>query len=293
MPAMRKVLLSIVAAALVAGCQHDKKDPAWSRAPAEQGGVAPQGGTPARGDTDARLAKLEKRLDKITAFLRQAVPPELDTTQTYAVPIEPGDAIIGAKDAKVTIVEAYEFLCPYCAMMAPTMEQLLEAYPNDVRIVPKYMLIHGAPAAPSGLAICAAAKQGKASEMQKALWQKIWPQGPQSAARDQATAEAIAAYAAPLGINGEQLKADMAGPECQAWLQQSGRTLQKFGVGGTPSFFINGKVVKAGDLASFKAVVDAELKIANASGLSAADYYQKAILDKGKKEAVMISPFDE
>jgi len=129
--------------------------------------------------------------------------------------------------------------------------------------------------------------------MQKALWQKIWPQGPQSAARDQATADAIAAYAAPLGINGEQLKADMAGPECQAWLQQSGRTLQKFGVGGTPSFFINGKVVKAGDLASFKAVVDAELKIANASGLSAADYYQKAILDKGKKEAVMISPFDE
>ena len=73
----------------------------------------------------------------------------------------------------------------------------------------------------------------------------------------------------------------------------SHRTLQKFGVGGTPSFFINGKVAKAGDLASFKALIDAELKTANASGLSGADYYQKAILDKGKKEAVMISPFDE
>lgn len=289
---MRKVLLSITAAALVAGCQQDKKDPAWSRDGAKPEAAAPAG-APAKGDAEARIARLEKKLDKISAFLKQAVPPELDTNQTYAVPIEPNDPVVGAKDAKVTIIEAYEFLCPYCAMIAPTMDQLVEAYPNDVRVVSKYMLIHGAPAAPSGLAMCAAGKQGKQAEMQKALWTKIWPQGPQSAARDQATPEAIEQTAAALGLDAAKFKADLNGPECQAWLQQSGRTLQQFGVGGTPSFFVNGKPAKAGDLASFKALVDAELKIANNSGIPAGEYYDKAILAKGAKKAVMISPFDE
>ncbi|MBK9032618.1 MAG: thioredoxin domain-containing protein [Myxococcales bacterium] len=291
---MRKVLLSITAAALLLGCQQDKKDPAWNNGARPQGAAArgPVSG-PVSGDAEARIARLEKKLDKISAFLKQAVPPELDTNQTYAVPIEPNDPVIGAKDAKVTIVEAYEFLCPYCAMIAPTMEQLLAAYPNDVRIVSKYMLIHGAPAAPAGLAMCAAGKQGKQGEMQKALWGKIWPQGPGNANRDQATPEAIAQHATELGLNVEQFKTDMNGPECQAWMQQSGRTLQQFGVGGTPSFFINGKPAKAGDLASFKALVDEELKTATNSGIPAGEYYDKAIIAKGAKKAVMISPFDD
>lgn len=279
---MRKVLFALTAAALLVGCQQDKKS------------AAPAGSAkPLSGDAEARLARLEKRLDKITAFLKQAVPPELDTNQVYAVPIEPGDPVIGPADAKVTIVEAYEFLCPYCAMMAPTMEELMAAYPKDVRVVPKYLLIHGAPAAPSGLAMCAAGKQGKAAEMQKALWATIFPNGPGAAARDKATAEAMVATAASLGMNVEKFKSDLEGAECQTWLQQSGKTLQKFGVNGTPSFFINGKPAKAGDLAAFKAMVDAELKAANDSGISGADYYQKAVVAKGKPEAVMVSPFDE
>ena len=80
MPAMRKVLLSITAAALVVGCQQDKKDPAWNRDGNKAEAPAP-GATPARGDADARIARLEKKLDKISAFLKQAVPPELDTNR--------------------------------------------------------------------------------------------------------------------------------------------------------------------------------------------------------------------
>ncbi len=292
MPAMRKVLLSITAAALVVGCQQDKKDPSWSKG-AERDRPGASMAAPASGDVEARLARLEKKLDKIAGFLKQAVPPELDKTQTYAVPVEPNDPVIGAKDAKVTIIEAYEFLCPYCSMIAPTMDQLLAAYPNDVRIVPKYMVIHGPPAMPSGLAMCAAGKQGKAHEMQTALWSSIWPQGPGNANRDKSTAEAVVATAGTLGLNVEQFKADLEGQDCQTWLQQSGRTLQKFGVGGTPSFFVNGKPAQAGDLDSFKRLVDAEIKAANESGIPAGEYYEKAIIAKGKKEAVMISPFDE
>jgi protein-disulfide isomerase len=286
------LLLSITAAALAVGCQQDKKDPAWSKGEAEGAAPGAAAAAPIPKDVEGRLARLEKKLDKITGFLKQAVRPELDTKQTYAVPIEKDDPVVGAKDAKVTIIEAYEFLCPYCSMVAPTMEALLAEYPNDVRIVPKYMVIHGAPALPPGLAMCAAGRQGKAAEMQKALWTTIWPAPGQPAAKDKATPEAIEQTAASLGMNVDKFRTDMNG-DCQQWLAQSGRTLQQFGAGGTPSFYINGKFVQAGDAAAFKKVIDAEIKAVNESGIPAGQYYDKVVIAKGQKEAVMISPFDE
>jgi len=289
-------LLTITAAALAVGCQQDKKEPGWSKGGSDRGagaGASASASAPIPKDVEGRIARLEKKLDKIAGFLKTAVRPELDTKQTYAVPIELNDPVIGAKDAKVTIVEAYEFLCPYCSMVAPTMEQLLADYPNDVRIVPKYMVIHGAPALPPGLAMCAAGRQGKAAEMQKALWTSIWPAPGQPSVKEKATSEAIAETAGTLGLNVEQFKADMNGKECQDWLTQSGKTLQQFGAGGTPAFYVNGKFVQAGDTSAFKKVVEDEIKAVNESGIPAGQYYDKVVMAKGQKAAVMTSPFDE
>ena len=286
----RTIAIALTAAALVAGCQQEK--PQWSgKAPAEQGGGASGA---ASGDTDARLARLEKKLDKITGFLKQAVRPELDTKPTYAVPVDPLDPVIGPKDAKVTIVEAYEFLCPYCNMIAPTMEKLVQDYPNDVRVVSKYLVIHGPPALPSGLAMCAAGKQGKAKEMQKALWGSIWT-SPQQADRDKATAENVTALAGTIGVDAGKLKADMDG-ECQAWLTRSSQTLEKFGTTGTPSFYVNGRFAGGQDYAAFKKMVDEEIKKADAAiagGVKQGDYYDKVVVGKGEPQAKMISPFDD
>ena len=286
---MRSIVLAVSAVALTAGCEEQK--PGWSgRA---EGDV---GGAPARsGDVEARLARVERQLDKITGFLKQAVRPELDTKQVYGVPVEPHDPVIGPADAKVTIVEAYEFLCPYCNMVAPTMEKLLENYPEEVRIVPKYMLIHGPPAAPSGLAMCAAGKQGTAREMQQALWEGIWP-SPQQPDREAASAEGVIAIAGKLGLDTAKFKADMDGPECTQWLSQSQETLQKFGATGTPAFYVNGRFVGGQNYEGFKRIVDEEIKKADAAiarGVKPGEYYQKEIVGKGAPEAVMISPFDE
>ena len=287
---IRSIALSITAVALVAGCQQEK--PQWSgksgSTSAERGASS---GAPA-GDVEARLARVEKKLDKITGFLKQAVRPELDTKPTYAVPVDANDPVIGPKDAKVTIVEAYEFLCPYCNMVAPTMEKILETYPNDVRIVPKYLVIHGEPAVPAGLAMCAAGKQGKAKEMQKALWGSMWP-SPQQPDRDKGSADAVLALAGSLGLDGAKFKADMDGPECQQWLSKSAETLQQFGTSGTPSFYVNGRFVGGQNFDAFKRMIDEEIKKADASGVKPADYYDKVIIGKGEQQAKMISPFDD
>ena len=103
----------------------------------------------------------------------------------------------------------------------------------------------------------------------------------------------VKAIAAGAVFADPKVKTDMNGKECNDWLAQSGRTLQQFGAGGTPAFYINGKFTQAGDAGAFKKVIDAEIKAVNDSGIPAGQYYDKVVIAKGQKAAVMISPFDD
>ncbi len=295
--AVLTLTLTAALAAALAGCQQDKQQPNFGDKSGPR--TMPEAGKPVStaptGSVDDRLARLERKLDKITGFLKQAVPPKLDEKATYAVPIDHADPIVGPADAKVTIVEAYEFLCPYCAMVAPTMEQLLAEYPKDVRVVAKYFIIHGEPAMPSGQAVCAAQKQGKYDVYQKALWKKSWPAQGAPPNKDALTAEAVVALAGELGLDAAKFKADMDG-DCKEWLGRSMRTLQQFGAGGTPSFYVNGRFTQAGDPSAFKRIIDEEIRKADEAikgGIKQADYYDKVVVGKGETEAKMISPFDD
>jgi protein-disulfide isomerase len=240
---------------------------------------------------DDRLARVEARLDKLVAFLKQAVRPELDTSLTYAIPIDPADPVLGPATAKVTVVEAYEYLCPYCAMVAPTVEKVRARYPKDVRVVSKYFLIHGEPAVPAGLGACAAAKQGAArfAAYQQAVWATIWPEMSKPALREHATADEIEKLAKGSGLDVARFKKDVAGADCQAWIERTGQVMQRFGVSGTPSFYVNGRAVDGDKLDG--AIVDA-LAAVDASGVAPARYYQDVVLKTGAPEAHMISPFE-
>jgi predicted DsbA family dithiol-disulfide isomerase len=93
--------------------------------------------------------------------------------------------------------------------------------------------------------------------------------------------------AGEVGLNMQKFKADMEG-DCKNIIRQDQQQLAAVGVGGTPAFFINGRFLSgARPIEQFKAIVDEELKKANErigkEGTTVANYYQKWVMEKGKK----------
>lgn len=238
-------------------------------------------------DAEGRLARLEKRVDKVIEVLEKALgSPEPDPEGVYSVPIDPNDPIEGPADAKVTVVEGFEFACPYCLQANPIVEELRAAFPNDVRVVTKYLVVHQ-PAIPSGLAACAANKQGKFTEMKNAIWTKAW--GPDGRIiQSNITPEAMELFATELGLDMAKFKKDMEGEDCRGWLQSSQTTLHAVGQSGTPGFYVNGRPLGGlVPLEAMKQIVAEELAKADkviAGGVPQKDFYKVAVVEKGQKK---------
>lgn len=169
-----------------------------------------------------------------------------------------------------------------------TLTELMKKYGNDLRVVKKHLVVHPQTAMSGALAFCAAGKQGKAPEMDNLVWEKsfrarkydpdqCWTTG---------TCEIMNSNAQELKLDMAKFKEDMKG-SCQQIVQTDMRDLQKFGVGATPSFFINGRFLSgAMPIENFVTIIDEELKKANEriqQGTPKAQYYQQWVMDKGLK----------
>jgi protein-disulfide isomerase len=268
---LRIPLLAALALAALAAC--DKPTPSAREA--------------APGDAEARLARLEKRVDKIVEILEQALgAPRPDPSTVYSVAIDPLDPVEGPADAKVTIVEGYEFACPYCLQAYPIVEALRREYPDDVRVITKYLVVHPE-AIPSGLAVCAANQQGKYPEMKRLIWEKAWtPEG--RPIMEQLEPPAMVAFAQELGLDLARFEADMSGQACAGWLEHNEQVLRAVGQNGTPGFFVNGRSLGGlVPLPAMKQIVGEELRKADeaiAGGIPQKDLYQVAVVDQGERK---------
>ena len=99
-------------------------------------------------------------------------PPQEDLEQqpedferVYSIPID-GSPIRGNPSAPITIVEFADFQCPFCAATSPLIQQTLETYGDQVRIVYKHfpLSFHRA-ARPAAIASMAAQEQGRFWEL--------------------------------------------------------------------------------------------------------------------------------
>ncbi|MDX2089145.1 MAG: thioredoxin domain-containing protein [Kofleriaceae bacterium] len=304
-PGFKSILLAV---ALISGCEnaHSKLDDVASIKPTAPAASqqAPSAAADHAGTVEERLTRLENNFAKYSEALdflgkvyaqqkaqqQQQEREEHSPSAVFAVDVAADVAagkVDGPADAYVTIVKAFDFACPYCQRTSETMDQLVQEYQGKVRVVYKDLVVHPDTATTAHLAACAGAKQGKYKAFKNAIWEKGFL--PYAQKRDPSMlAEAnLMTIAKEVGLDTAKLKTDMDGAECKALVQGDMAELQKFKVNGTPGFFINGKFIGgAMDKSGFKAVIDEKLKLAEASGVSGAEYYTKEIMGKGEKTFV-------
>ncbi len=244
----------------------------------------------------AKLDAIEKRLDQLAAQrpapgvgAPQARRAALDPNTVYSVPLRDGELTRGAKNAKVTIVEAYEYACPYCQQVAGAIDKVVETRGADVKVVSRQLVVHPQVATAPALGLCAAVKQGKGTEYEHEIWKRAWLPAEKGARLDQTqlAQEALDKIAADLKLDAAQFKADAASPACKQQLEQGRAAMAQVGVNGTPAFFINGRPYQGPrTFEGFNAAIDAEIARADEAmkkvGLKAEDYYAHLMKDAKK-----------
>ncbi len=302
--------LCLCADVALAGCAQPQAHPEH---PAAKPAASDSSGAPAAdaagakidrsGSVDQQLARLQDAYDRnaeALAFLNkvyaqqkaQAAQEEREEPADDAVfavdvtaDIRAGQ-VDGPATAPVTVIKAFDFACPYCQRMAPVMKELVAEYKGKVRVVYTNLLIHP-PARPAHLASCAAAKQGKYLAFKDAFWDQGFGPYAASEGKDASSLgeDSILKIAKGVGLDPARLQADMASPECKARIESDMAELSKWHVSATPTFFINGKPISGAlPKEEMKQLIDEQLKIAEASGVPGADYYQKVVLGKGEKQ---------
>jgi protein-disulfide isomerase len=143
--------------------------------------------------------------------------------------------VTGPADAKTSLVEFYDYDCPYCRASLPAVKKFYEAHKNDTRfsfIEFPIKQLHGESAVLAARASLAARRQpAHYMDFHFALL------GQEGSVTD----EMIYAEAAKAGMDVAKLKADMADPAIEKSLTSSIALAHKVGVDGTPTFVLNGK----------------------------------------------------
>ncbi len=142
---------------------------------------------------------------------------------------KPGTDSAGAKDADVTIVEYFDYNCPYCKKLAPTFQSLLAKDPK-ISIVYKDWPIFGGISVYAAKSALAAQWQGKYLAAHDALMN-----GPRLAREEQ-----VDALLRQAGVNLETLQQDRAvhGQDINALLTRNNEEARALGLKGTPGIVV-------------------------------------------------------
>ncbi|HEY0598643.1 DsbA family protein [Brevundimonas sp.] len=147
------------------------------------------------------------------------------------------DAAFGPADARVTVIEFFDFRCPGCKATAPEVLRMMQAHP-DVRFVFKDWPILDGPA--NGVshyaarAALAAHQQGKYVPVFRDLM-----------AQPALSEDTIDAILAANGVSMAPAEAAMSGPGIARHLADTQTSASALGLIGTPTFFVNGKATES------------------------------------------------
>lgn len=180
------------------------------------------------GDCSVEGLAAESDSDSVVAAPTQAAA--VPTPTATGVPaVTEADHIRGDVNAPITIIEYSDFECPFCSRFHPTMLQVMEEYPDDVRWVLRHFPLSFHPqATPAANAAECAGEQGKFWEYGDALFAN------QSSLGDTYYAQ----LAADLGLNTPQWQNCYDSEKYNDVIEAQAQSGAAAGVSGTPGSFV-------------------------------------------------------
>jgi len=213
----------------------------------------------AQAETQAREAIVRRQISQRSNNLyqellkKQPIKLLLKKPDVHKVNVtfSPQDPASGPVKAPITIVTFSDFQCSYCRRGHETMKEVDKAYPGKIRVVQRqFPLDFHKRARPAAEAALCAGDQGQ-----------FWVYADKLFANQQKLEDAdLQKYAAELKLNAGEFGQCLSSHKHAAQIDRDMVDGDRFGVQGTPAFFINGRFLSgAQPVENFKEVIDEEL----------------------------------
>lgn len=148
----------------------------------------------------------------------------------------PNSPFVGNADAKVTLVEFFDYACGYCHKLYPGLKTVIANNP-DVKVVFKALAFVSPVSQYAAKATTAANEQGKFMELHNALFET----------EGRLTEAKIDEVAVKVGLDLEKLKSDMNSSKVEALMKDNNDLAGKIQVNGVPALVLNGKMLQTID----------------------------------------------
>lgn len=156
---------------------------------------------------------------------------------TLRIPVSEQDHTTGNAQAENILVEYGDYQCPHCGIAHPFIKKLLKEYEGQFRFVFRnFPLQESHPMAmTAALAAEAAALQDKFWEMHDTIFEH----------QRSLSTEKILDFAGKLGLDEEKFAHDIRSKPIMQRVENDFVSGARSGVNGTPTFFLNGKMVNS------------------------------------------------
>jgi len=168
--------------------------------------------------------------------------------------VRPHSRSMGPENAKVTVVEFLDPECESCRAIYPMVKHLLGQYAGRIRFVVRYMPLHPNSIYAAG-ALEAAGEQGRFWDMLEILFQNQPDWGNHHAPKP----ELIPGYAQQIGLDMQAFERSLSVGAHRALVEADHADGRSLGVTGTPTFFVNGRLLERLGHEQLKALIEEEL----------------------------------
>jgi len=175
---------------------------------------------------DVLIEALQSAEEKLKQQAEERAQQAIATRQKDLL-ADPEAPVLGNPNGDVTLVEFFDYRCPYCKQVSPSLQALLKEDPK-LRVVYKEFPVLGRESVFAARAALAARKQGKYEPFHNALM----------ALKGQLGDDIVLKTAGAVGIEVEKLKADMGAPEIEAQIRRNHELAQALDIRGTPAFIV-------------------------------------------------------